>query len=155
MTPPGDVLTCGERWRHGMWAGASWMSASPLTHIMCSTPAGLATVRPGEPVIQHDVFSQWCYWRLCFCKSPEQYLLWICAFLMMIFFSQSMALGKRQTLGITTVFLFYLNTKCWSERHTWNNQMCTFGSLKLLNHSLVVWGRETTNERTWAVPSVE
>lgn len=34
-------------------------------------------------------------------KYPEQYLLWICAFSMIIFVCQSVALGKSQTPGIT------------------------------------------------------
>lgn len=44
-TPPEDVSTCGEPWRLVMSAGVCWMSASPPMPIMCSTPAGLTTVR--------------------------------------------------------------------------------------------------------------
>lgn len=48
MTPGGGASICSGRWRLVTWAGASWMSASPLTRSTCSTPAGLATVRQPE-----------------------------------------------------------------------------------------------------------
>ncbi len=47
-TPPGGAFTYDEQWRLVTWVGVCWTSASPLTHNMCSTPAGLTTVSQGD-----------------------------------------------------------------------------------------------------------